>query len=121
MNLELSFSKVQSASRKNAQLPPLENVRVQPNSDGIIDPKDVQKTIALKEKAGFKYQSMSLWGAEEEIEQITVEQAVAFAKLAGRVQPWAKRSTVECADKRTGEMYTRERIRVRDGVVLGGI
>ena len=107
MNLELFFVKPAANAKAKAQT---ENIRFQ----GEISLKQIQSTIA--DKKGFKLSGISIWAGVGEVQQDLIDNTVELAKRVGISNPlWSKRE-VECADKRTGEMFTREVLRVKQGL-----
>ena len=108
MNLETLYTKQQNAKAK-AQL---ENVRFQ----GEISLKQVQSTSTDMTKKGFKLSAVSVWASADEIDQNLIDNTVRLAKEVGIANPiWSKRA-VDCVDKRTGETFVREVLRVKAGL-----
>jgi hypothetical protein len=109
MNLELFFVKPAASAKANAQT---ENVRLQ----GDINLKEVQSTVSSYAKRGFNLAGVSVWSGVGEIEQELIDNTVKLARTVGITNPlWSKRE-VECADKKTGEMFMREVLRVKRGL-----
>jgi hypothetical protein len=111
MNLELFFTKPAATSKSKPQT---ENVRFQ----GEITLKQVQETINSRTKNGFNLSGISVWSGVGEIQQDLIDTTVSLAKRVGITNPlWSKRE-VECADKKTGEMFMREVLRVKQGLSI---
>jgi histidinol-phosphate/aromatic aminotransferase/cobyric acid decarboxylase-like protein len=109
MNLELFFVKPAISAKAKAQT---ENVRFQ----GEINLKQIQQTIA--ERKGFKLSGISVWAGSGEIQDELVSNTVELAKRVGITNPlWTKRE-VECSDKRSGEPFMREVLRVKQGLTF---
>ena len=107
MNLELFFVKPAANAKAKAQT---ENIRFQ----GEISLKQIQSAIA--DKKGFKLSGISIWAGVGEVQQDLIDNTVELAKRVGISNPlWSKRE-VECVDKRTGETFMREVLRVKAGL-----
>jgi hypothetical protein len=53
-----------------------------------------------------------------EIQQDLIDTTVTLAKRVGMVNPVHSLREVECADKRTGEMFTRSVLRIKQGISI---
>lgn len=109
MNLELFFVKPAASAKAKPQT---ENVRFQ----GDISLKQVQQAIV--DKKDFKVSGISVWSGVGEIQQDLIDNTVELAKRVGISNPlWSKRE-VECTDKRSGEVFTREVLRIKQGLSI---
>ena len=109
MNLEILYTKQPQSAKAKAQL---ENVRFQ----GEISLKQIQSTNTDMTKKGFKLSGISIWAGVGEVQQDLIDNTVELAKRVGISNPLYSKREVECTDKRTGEIFTREVLRVKQGL-----
>jgi hypothetical protein len=114
MNTELSFA-AQPARGAKSGVPPVENIRLESG----VSTSEAKAIITKQQKGGKRLLSLSVWGAEGDNDEQFVRSAVAFAEAIGIVSPKHRVEVVPCTNKRTGEMFTRERLRIRAGFVFG--
>ena len=107
MNLELFLVKPAANAKAKAQT---ENIRFQ----GEISLKQIQSTIANKK--GYTLSGISIWAGVGEVQQDLIDNTVELAKRVGISNPLYSKREVECTDKRTGEIFTREVLRVKQGL-----
>jgi hypothetical protein len=111
MNLELFLLKPAKSAKGKAST---KNVRFQ----GEVSLKQIKGNLTEQSSQGFKLSGISIWAGPSEIQEELIQSAVKLAKELGLNHPvWSKRE-VECADKDTGEMFTREVLRIKQGLSI---
>lgn len=107
MNMELFMLKPSANAKAKAQT---ENIRFQ----GEISLKQIQSTIA--DKKGFTLLGISVWSGTGEIQDDLIQNTVRLAKEVGITNPLWTKKEVGCVDKRTGETFMREVLRIKRGL-----